>query len=149
MHLVLEDFQREEFMAAFDTQNSEGLLGFCVLGGIYGEGIDLVGEKLIGCAVIGVGLAQINTQLDVLKDYYSDKAMDGFAFAYQYPGMNKVMQAAGRVIRTSTDKGVVLLIDSRFNTLRYKNLMPEHWSHYETAKNSEKLSLFLKKFWNK
>ena len=144
----MDEQQRTEFISNFDKSNAEGLLGFCVMGGIYGEGIDLTGDKLIGCAIVGVGLPQINTQLDTLKNYYNKNGENGFAFAYQYPGMNKVMQAAGRVIRTETDRGVVLLIDSRFTTDRYLRNMPAHWSHLKTVRNQSELKEQLNIFWN-
>ena len=141
--------EKTEFIDNFDVSNTNGLLGFCVMGGIYGEGIDLTGERLIGCAVVGVGLPQINFQLDTLKNYYDNTGVDGFAYAYQYPGMNKVMQAAGRVIRTASDRGVVLLIDSRFTTRRYLENMPPHWSHLQRVKNRWQLKEKLNNFWNK
>lgn len=140
--------QRLDFIAEFDRANTETLVGFCVMGGIYGEGIDLTGNRLIGCIVVGVGLPQINTQLDTLMEYYDKQGENGFAYAYQYPGMNKVMQAAGRVIRTEKDRGVVLLIDSRFTTDRYIANMPRHWSHLKTVRNSIDLKEKLNSFWN-
>lgn len=145
----MTDEERLRFIHQFDNVNTDGLLGFCVMGGIYGEGIDLTGERLIGCAVVGVGLPQINFQLDTLKNYYDETGVDGFAYAYQYPGMNKVMQAAGRVIRTDSDRGVVLLIDSRFTTRRYLANMPAHWSHLKRVGNTPELKNELNNFWNK
>jgi len=145
----LTDEERAEYISQFDIRHPDGLLGFCVMGGIYGEGIDLTGDRLIGCAVVGVGLPQINVQQDTLKDYYDKNGYDGFAYAYQYPGMNKVMQAAGRVIRTAEDRGTVLLIDSRFTTRRYLENMPAHWSYLRVVKNSAELDEKLKIFWNK
>ncbi len=145
----MDENQRADFIAGFDGSNTDGLLGFCIMGGIYGEGIDLTGDRLIGCAIVGVGLPQINTQLNTLKDYYDKNGENGFAFAYQYPGMNKVMQAAGRVIRTETDRGVVLLIDSRFTTDRYLRNMPAHWSHLKTVRNQTDLKEKLDNFWDK
>ncbi len=145
----MTDEERAEYISLFDIRHPDGLLGFCVMGGIYGEGIDLTGDRLIGCAVVGVGLPQINVQQDTLKDYYDKNGYDGFAYAYQYPGMNKVMQAAGRVIRTAEDRGTVLLIDSRFTTRRYLENMPAHWSHLRVVKNSAELDEKLKIFWNK
>ena len=141
--------QKSDFISQFEEITENGLLGFCVMGGIYGEGIDLTGDKLIGCAVVGVGIPQINTQLNTLMEYYNNAGENGFAYAYQYPGMNKVMQAAGRVIRTETDRGVVLLIDSRFTTDRYLRNMPPHWSHLKTVRNSNDLKEKLIIFWNK
>lgn len=144
----MTDRERAEFIAQFDEIHTDGLLGFCVMGGIYGEGIDLTGDRLIGCAVVGVGLPQINTQLNTLMEYYDRKGENGFAFAYQYPGMNKVMQAAGRVIRTETDRGTVLLIDRRFTTERYLKNMPSHWSHLKVVKNNKDLEKQLDSFWH-
>ena len=140
--------QRTEFISQFDRKNADTLVGFCVMGGIYGEGIDLTGDRLIGCIIVGVGLPQINPQLNTLMEYYDKQGENGFAYAYQYPGMNKVMQAAGRVIRTENDRGVVLLIDSRFTTDRYITNMPRHWSHLKTVRNSSDLKEKIKDFWN-
>ncbi len=140
--------QRVEFIDQFDRTNEDTLVGFCVMGGIYGEGIDLTGDRLIGCVIVGVGLPQINTQLNTLMEYYDKQGENGFAYAYQYPGMNKVMQAAGRVIRTEKDRGVVLLIDSRFTTDRYIANMPRHWSHLKTVRNSNDLKEKLNDFWH-
>lgn len=144
----MDEKRRGEFLAEFDKKNQDGLLAFCVMGGIYGEGIDLAGESLIGCAVVSVGLAQINVYTDILRDYHNRSGEDGFSYAYQYPGMNKVMQAAGRVIRSETDRGVVLLIDSRFNTPRYRKNMPPHWRHATAVKNTAELESYLTQFWN-
>ena len=140
--------QKIEFINWFEHTSDETLVGFCVMGGIYGEGVDLTGDRLIGCIIVGVGLPQINTQLNTLMEYYNRQGENGFAYAYQYPGMNKVMQAAGRVIRTETDRGVVLLIDSRFTTDRYIANMPRHWSHLKTVRNRDDLKEKLDIFWN-
>ncbi len=135
----MSEAAREAYLAAFEETDGgadgqgcygETMLGFCVLGGIFSEGVDLPGDRLIGCAVVGVGLPQIGPEPDGIKNYYDEKNGAGFAFAYTYPGMNKVLQAAGRVIRTATDRGVVLLIDSRFATARYQALFPPHWAHW-------------------
>ena len=126
----MEEKAREDFLAAFSAASSGALLGFCVLGGIFAEGVDLPGEQLIGTAVVGVGLPQMGPEPDALRGYYSEKNGCGFEYAYQFPGMNKVLQAAGRVIRTESDRGVVLLIDSRFPAPRYQTLFPAHWGHW-------------------
>ena len=105
--------EREEFLEEF--QSREGtLVGFCVLGGIFSEGVDLTGESLIGAIIVGTGLPQIGSEREILKEYYDRKKQSGFDYAYRYPGMNKVLQAAGRVIRTKEDRGVILLLDDRF-----------------------------------
>ena len=124
--------EREEFLARFrEPQEEKSLLGFCVLGGIFSEGIDLKGESLIGAAVVGIGLPQICNEREILRQYYEGRQMDGFAYAYRYPGMNKVLQAAGRVIRTEEDMGVVLLLDDRFGSPEYTRLFPLEWGNVQ------------------
>lgn len=138
---------REEFLANFCENPSEGFVGFCVMGGIFSEGIDLAGNRLIGSIIVGVGLPQVGAEQNQLRNYYEDKGFDGFGFAYQLPGFNKVLQAAGRVIRTASDKGVVLLIDSRYNTARYKQLFPPHWQHCKFIHGESQLKAQLDAFW--
>lgn len=138
--------EREAFLAAFSEQSGKTLLGFCVLGGLFAEGVDLAGNRLIGTAVVGVGLPQIGPEQDSLRDYFDGQSKDGFEYAYQFPGMNKVLQAAGRVIRTEADRGVVLLIDSRFTTARYQALFPPHWGHWQRA-TAQSLPGQLAAFW--
>ena len=118
--------EREGFLEGF--QEREGtLVGFCVLGGIFSEGVDLTGESLIGAVIVGTGLPQIGSQREILKEYYDKKNHCGFDYAYRYPGMNKVLQAAGRVIRTKEDKGVILLLDDRFWDRDYQEIFPREW----------------------
>ena len=118
--------EREEFLEEF--QSREGtLVGFCVLGGIFSEGVDLIGESLIGAIIVGTGLPQIGSEREILKEYYDRKKQSGFDYAYRYPGMNKVLQAAGRVIRTKEDKGVILLLDDRFWDRDYQEIFPREW----------------------
>ena len=125
----MNEEQREAFLQQFrDGEDNRSRLGFCVLGGIFSEGIDLKGEALIGAAVIGTGLPLVCHEREILKGFYEEKGMDGFAYAYRYPGMNKVLQAAGRVIRTSEDRGVILLLDQRFLNSEYKKLFPAEWA---------------------
>lgn len=123
--------EREEFLEAFQENSAKNLIGFCVMGGIFSEGIDLTGERLIGAAIVGTGLPQVGCEREILKNYYDEKAQNGFAYAYRYPGMNKVLQAAGRVIRTKEDRGVVLLLDERFLQREYLELFPQEWQSYE------------------
>ena len=94
------------------------------MGGIFSEGIDLTEDRLIGALIIGTGLPQVCREREIVKEYFDKKGMDGFAYAYQYPGMNKVLQAAGRVIRTEADRGMILLMDDRFATISYQRLFP-------------------------
>ena len=118
--------EREELLEEF--QSREGtLVGFCVLGGIFSEGVDLTGESLIGAIIVGTGLPQIGSEREILKEYYDRKKQSGFDYAYRYPGMNKVLQAAGRVIRTKEDRGVILLLDDRFLGRDYGEIFPREW----------------------
>ena len=146
----LDDTARAAFLDRFSADNTGSLLGFCVMGGIFGEGIDLAGERLIGCAIVGVGLPQVNPQQEILRQYYDapENGGCGFDYAYRYPGMNKVLQAAGRVIRTPQDKGVVLLIDDRFAQEEYRRLMPPHWGHLQYFYNVSALKNQLQTFWH-
>ncbi len=109
------------------------------MGGIFGEGIDLRGERLIGSIVVGVGLPQICLERDLIRDFFQKKSGTGFEVAYRYPGMNRVMQAAGRVIRTEQDRGIVILIDERFMQPGYRKLFPREWSHFLVV-SPEKIS---------
>jgi DNA excision repair protein ERCC-2 len=119
---VLTEDEREEFLNNFKEDTN--ILAFCVIGGVFSEGIDLPGRRLIGSVIVGVGFPKISNEGDIIRDYYEDR---GFDYAYIYPGINKVMQAAGRVIRTETDKGRILLIDDRYYTLKYRSLLPKEW----------------------
>lgn len=121
---ALGEIEKEQFLSNF--YNGANITAFCVIGGIFSEGIDLPGKKLIGCLIVGVGFPKISVESDIIRDYYEEK---GFDYAYIYPGINKVMQAAGRVIRTETDKGRLMLIDDRYNSLKYKNLIPKEWNN--------------------
>ncbi|MDT2764971.1 ATP-dependent DNA helicase [Enterococcus asini] len=143
----MNEAEREQFLARFKENPQETLLGFCVLGGIFSEGIDLKGSRLIGTAVVGVGLPQMNHEQELIKEYFQETRKQGFEYAYQLPGMNKVLQAAGRVIRDATDYGVVLLLDQRFNTPRYRKLFPAHWQHARIAYNPQQLQIELQTFW--
>ncbi len=123
----MKEKQREEFIEEFALERETSLVAFCVLGGIFSEGIDLTREKLIGSIIVGVGLPQIGNDREVMKQYFASTGRDGFAFAYLYPGMNKVIQAAGRVIRTSDDTGVIALLDERFCQNAYRSTFPREW----------------------
>ncbi len=123
----MTETEREAFLAAFTTEHRETLVGFAVLGGVFGEGIDLVGERLNGVVVVGVGLPQLCIERDLIRAFFQEKEGSGFDYAYTFPGMNRVLQATGRVIRTETDRGIVLLIDARFAEPRYRRLLPAWW----------------------
>jgi len=146
----LSEVDKENFIHAFSHEDkNKTLVAFAVLGGMFGEGIDLVGEKLSGAIIVGVGLPLICFEQDIIKNYFQEIMGQGFDYAYTYPGMNKVMQAAGRVIRTSEDIGSVLLIDRRFKSRKYEHLFPSEWFHYENIKNEKELEQALENFWRK
>lgn len=140
----MKEYEREEFLDEFDKNND--IIAFVVMGGIFSEGIDLVNEKLIGAVIVGVGLPMICFENNIIKEYFNKNQKNGFDYAYVYPGMNKVLQAAGRVIRSEEDRGAILLIDTRYGTNKYKKLYPREWSHYKLMnKNSYE---DLTNFWN-
>lgn len=141
----MTEVEREEFLSRFKDEND--LIAFAVMGGIFSEGIDLAGEKLIGAAIVGVGMPQICFERDIIKDYFNHNNKNGFDYAYVFPGMNKVLQAAGRVIRTEEDRGVILLIDDRYGTYRYKELFPNEWSHHKRVSVKYNMINTLKEFW--
>ena len=143
----MSELEREEFLNRFGMENHRSLVGFAVMGGIFGEGIDLVGERLSGAVVVGVGLPGISLEKELIRDYFAATHNAGFEYAYQYPGINRVLQAAGRVIRTETDRGVVLLIDRRYATYRYRSLLPAEWRPVK-VRSGEQLAEDLKDFWN-
>ncbi len=142
----MREADREEFIGQFAKERKVSLAAFCVLGGIFSEGIDLKEEQLIGAVIIGTGLPQICTEREILKSYYQEKDDQGFSFAYQYPGMNKVLQAAGRVIRTVQDRGVIVLLDERFLRKDYREMFPREWERFETC-TLETFPEKLKGFW--
>jgi len=148
---AMSEREREDFLLRFtdDTEdkNKSTLIGFCVLGGIFSEGIDLKNDALIGAMIIGTGLPMVCDERDLMKRCYEDKGLDGFAYAYRYPGMNKVLQAAGRVIRTEDDRGVVALLDERFLGRDYLRLFPREWEEY-TVCRADDISESLEIFWN-
>jgi Rad3-related DNA helicase len=123
------------------------LIGFCVMGGIFSEGIDLKNDSLIGAIIVGTGLPQVGSERELLRKYFDDKGENGFDYAYRYPGMNKVLQSAGRVIRTAEDIGVVALLDERFLSPQYLRMFPREWSQYEMV-DINNISKKVEKFWN-
>lgn len=140
--------QREEFLAGFKDDTGVLRLGFCVLGGSFSEGVDLPGSRLIGTVIVGVGLPGISNERNIMKDYFDNTRENGYDYAYTYPGMNRVLQAAGRVIRTETDCGIVVLIDDRYATEQYKAMFPLHWSHAKYVHSAQELAGAVKKFWS-
>jgi DNA excision repair protein ERCC-2 len=144
---AMTEAERDVFLSQFSANNQETLVGLAVMGGIFGEGIDLVGERLIGVVVVGVGIPQLGLERDLIKAYFDRQGGRGFAYAYQYPGFNRVQQATGRVIRTETDRGIIVLIDDRFNHARYRQLFPAHWRGVQVVHNASELNDRLTKFW--
>ncbi len=142
----MSEAEREAFLEAFGAEHGETLLGFAVMGGIFGEGIDLVGDRLIGAIIVGVGLPQLCIERDLIRDYFQEKRGTGFDYAYTFPGMNRVLQATGRVIRSETDRGVVLLIDARFSQARYRRLFPKWWQAVRVGSLGD-LHDALREFW--
>jgi len=140
---------RESFLAQFSAGNQETLIGLAVIGGVFGEGIDLVGDRLIGAVVVGVGVPQICLENDLIKEYFDGQNVSGFAYAYQYPGFNRVLQATGRVIRTETDRGIIVLIDERFTHTRYRQLFPAHWRGFKVVQNTNEIQDKLTRFWSR
>ncbi|MFS0864916.1 ATP-dependent DNA helicase [Fredinandcohnia sp. 179-A 10B2 NHS] len=122
--------EREQFLAAFQEGSTDTLLGFGVLGGVFSEGVDLKGDRLNGVIVVGVGLPQLCLERNIMKDYFQTTGKNGYDYAYTYPGMNKVLQAGGRLIRSETDTGVVVLVDDRFLSQKYQGLLPVEWRDF-------------------
>ena len=144
---AMSEEAREEFLSAFVDAPESTLVAFCVLGGIFAEGIDLRGGRLIGSVIVSVGLPQLSVQQNIIRDYFNGRNGMGFEYAYMYPGMNKVLQAAGRVIRSETDVGAVLLIDERFGRRDYTRLFPGHWRDMRRVADAEVLEAVLDAFW--
>ena len=126
----MTESEREAFLGEFNRNQDEALLGFAVLGGIFSEGIDLIGDQLNGVIVVGVGLPQLCFERNLIKDYFYKQGKNGYNYAYVYPGMNKVLQAGGRLIRSEKDRGTIVLVDDRFLQKQYQLLLPPQWQQY-------------------
>ncbi len=143
----MSEKDKEIFINSFEEDNDIPHVAFCVLGGHFSEGIDLTYDKLIGVIIVGVGMPQIGIDRDIIKDMMNEDNK-GFEYAYVYPGMIKVLQAAGRCIRTDKDKGVILLLDNRYSHKRYQSLFPYEWYPNIRVKNSDYISEYCKEFWS-
>lgn len=143
----MREEERAEFLEEFEKTRDGSLVALCVMGGVFSEGIDLKEERLIGVIVVGTGLPMVCVEQEILKGYFDEEEKRGFDFAYQYPGMNKVLQAAGRVIRTPKDRGVILLLDDRFLRREYQELFPREWEHFKLV-NQRNVGQCLADFWN-
>ena len=140
--------EREEFLENFTGSGGRSLLGFCVLGGIFSEGIDLKNDQLIGAVIVGTGLPQVCNEREIVRQYFDRQSENGFDYAYQYPGMNKVLQAAGRVIRTAEDIGIVALLDERFLQRSYQRMFPREWADYQVM-TCNHAAFHVGEFWKK
>ena len=138
--------EKEEFLLNFMPQPEKTTLGFLVIGGAFSEGIDLVSDRLIGATIIGIGMPRINFESNQIAEFYKNKKMPGHDYAYLNPGMNKVMQAVGRVIRSENDKGAVLLIDERYMSHQYQDLYRQEWRDYEVVLSPKEVEENLIKF---
>ena len=145
-HSNMNEAEREEFLLAFEQEDGGTLVAFCVMGGIFGEGIDLKNDRLIGAVIVGTGLPQISNEREILKQYYDKQGLSGFDYAFRYPGINKVLQAAGRVIRTQEDRGIIVLLDERFLQSDYNALYPREWKN-RIVGNVETVDAEICKFW--
>lgn len=146
-HENMSEEEREEFLESFNVTDDVTKLGLCVLGGVFGEGIDLQNDRLIGTVIVGTGLPMVGDERELFRYYYDEANGKGFEYAYLYPGMNKVLQAAGRVIRTASDRGCILLLDDRFVTKQYACLFPREWRHMKYIRFNEMKPL-LDEFWS-
>ncbi len=143
----MKEAEKKAFIDAFTEENEKSLLAMAVLGGSFAEGIDLVGEKLHGVIIIGLGLPKICPERELIKNYYDETLDNGYPYAYLYPGLTKVMQAGGRVIRSEQDKGFILLVDDRFSYPYYEELLPLHWKPIQKLKTLDELKKSLNQFW--
>lgn len=142
--------EREAFIASFRPDNRRLHIGFCVLGGSFSEGVDLPGKCLIGAVIVGVGMPGLSSMRNIMREYYDEtREGEGYAYAYTYPGMNRVLQAAGRVIRTPEDRGAVVLLDDRYTAAPYRQLFPPHWADLCAVGDPLSLAERLRRFWGK
>ena len=146
--MSMTEQRREDFLSEFHDSRDETLVGFCIMGGIFAEGIDLIGERLIGAIIVGTGLPQVSYEREILMNFYNERGADGFAYAYRIPGMNKVLQAAGRVIRTDEDRGIVVLLDERFLSRDYQGLFPADWDKAQGC-TLKAVAEQVKRFWER
>ena len=142
----MDEDARRAFLENFKEKPHETILGFCVLGGIFSEGIDLKADRLIGAIIVGTGLPGIGSERELLKTYFDKTKGNGFDYAYLFPGMNKVLQAGGRVIRSEDDKGIIALLDERFNYSSYRRMFPREWIPFQKL-NMDSVEKNIEKFW--
>jgi DNA excision repair protein ERCC-2 len=143
----MKEREKKQYLSAFEETSDQSLLALAVLGGSFAEGIDLLGEKLHGVIIVGVGLPKICPERELIRNYFQEHLGKGYEFAYLYPGLNKVMQAGGRVIRSEYDRGFILLLEDRFANSSYQKLIPEHWKPLQQIINKDHLKEQLGSFW--
>ena len=141
--------EKNEFLDFFKDDSDVLRIGFCVLGGSFSEGVDLPGGKLIGAIIFGLGLPGLSNERNIMRDYYNNLGENGYDYAYTFPGMNNILQAAGRVIRKDDDMGVVVLADDRYCDEKYRMLFPRHWKNIKKADNASELAQIIQNFWHK
>lgn len=142
----MDEAEREAFLEEFHTEREKSLIGLCVMGGIFSEGIDLAKERLIGAMIIGTGIPQVSYEREIMRRYFDEKGIRGFDYAFLYPGMNKVLQSAGRVIRTEQDRGIILLMDDRFGQMQYKEMFPREWKSIAYCDQTS-VRHYIERFW--
>ena len=139
--------EKERFLSAFRDDEGHLRVGFCVLGGAFSEGVDLPGSRLIGSIIFGVGIPALSNERNIIKEYFDNATGNGYEYAYTYPGMTRVLQAAGRVIRREGDRGVVVLVDDRYSEHKYRALFPKHWQGVQYTGNVRSLAEIIRRFW--
>jgi len=140
--------EKQKFLNIFKNGNHKNVVGFCVLGGMFSEGIDLAGNNLIGTIIFGTGEVVPSSERNLMAEYFEEKYENGKNYAYIYPGINKVIQAAGRVIRTESDRGVIVLVDDRFRDPNINGIFPDYWKNIDYVSSFKALNTVLKNFWN-
>jgi DNA excision repair protein ERCC-2 len=143
----MDEQQKQKYLQRFEQYGQKTLVGLAVMGSLFNEGIDLAGERLSGVIIVGVGLPQISPEREIMSQYFASRLGRGFEYAYQFPGFNKVQQAAGRVIRSESDVGFVLLIDDRYEKPEYQALFPEEWQPVRLSDQTP-LDQCLSEFWS-
>ena len=143
----MEDKEKDKFLSFFELDPSKTTVGFAVLGGIFSEGIDFYSDKLIGAIVVGVGIPQISFERDLIKNHFESEEINGYEYAYVNPGITKIIQAAGRVIRSETDRGIIVFIDDRFTQYKYRNILKKQYKNNEFVNNERQIEYLLEKFW--
>jgi DNA excision repair protein ERCC-2 len=144
----MSERDRSAFLRFFDAEHEHGMAAFAVMGGIFGEGIDLTGDKVIGVAIVGVGMPQLCLERNLIQQYHEQTDEPGYDFAYVIPGFNRVMQAVGRLIRNDADRGVVLLADRRFGWQKYEEMTPEWWQPVAQIRGTNDIEKAVKRFWD-